>query len=231
MNRHEESLQRQYQLLMSVDNEALRTLVRFIIEAAEDDDRLLGLKLPDIKDPSETKGDDTPQQRATMRLTGDVKQADDAKSKLDSKRKSTGRQSIRKGKDPEVDFATMFDSGSERKFRNSARNIMTKLDRILQRDVINPREVIPLIKKLNSNPYMNKDASIAARKARSPRINDIMRDIEIASQKDDDDQQPAELKDLIKTLVTAQRDILDSANIGINTGDEHKKQKEKKIRS
>ena len=108
---------------------------------------------------------------------------------------------------------------------------MTKLDRILQRDVINPREVIPLIKKLNSNPYMNKDASIAARKARSPRINDIMRDIEIASQKDDDDQQPAELKDLIKTLVTAQRDILDSANIGINTGDEHKKQKEKKIRS
>lgn len=215
---------------MSVDKASLITLIDLIIEADEEE-LPLGLKLPDIRNPDETKGDDTPQDRAAMRLTTDTKKADTSLAKLDSKRKTSGRQGIRQGKDATVDFRLAFDTGTERKFRSNAKSALTKLNRVLDRDEINPREVIPLLKKIDDNPHQNVDAKRELQKTSMPKMADITRDINIASQPDEDGEQQTGLADLIRALVTAQRDAIDSASVGINSKDEHQKQKDKKIRS
>jgi hypothetical protein len=232
MSQQQGSSHQFYQLLIAVNTRHLRALVRLIIEANDSDkDAPLGLKLPSIKDPSETKGDDTPQERAAMRLRGDTQKADDAIDKIDKKRMSNRRNGLRLGKDAELDITTAFDSGTERKFRTNARSALTKLNRELDKDPVNARNVIALFKKINDNPHADVNAKKELQKARMPKAIDMTRDIEIASKPDEDNDQQADLVDLIRTLVTAQRDALDSANVGLNTSAEHETQRKKKIRT
>lgn len=215
---------------MQVDIASLCTLIDLLIETKEKESPL-GLELPDIKIPGQEKGDDTPQDRANMRLQKDVKKAEDAQAKLDSKRKSTGRQGIRQGKDVGVDLAVAFDSGTERKFRSNAKNALNKLNRVLSQDEINPQQVLPLLQQIDSNPHQNADSKRELQKVGMPKVNDLKRDFTIAAKPDEDDEQQTGLSDLIRMLVTAERDALDSANVGLNSKAEHEAQKKKKVRA
>lgn len=192
----------------------------------------MGLTLPDIKGQSnKTKGDDTPQERAMMRLKDDVKKSSDAQSKLTSQMKSTNRKNVRKGKDPEVDFAVAYHSGKERSFETNAFHTLKDLGDALKGDNVNASRVNDLLKKVYDDPSIDDDVKRELQKVRAPKISDVTRDIHVAAAPDDENEQPTELNDYIRTLAVAQRDALTAALTAQNTRDEHDRQKRKKIRS
>ena len=213
-----------------MDDVLLRAVIRTLIES--DEDEPMGLKLPDIKDSSTTRGDDTVQDRALMRLNKVVKDAPEALKRLHRNDAPSQRSGLRVGKDVDVDTNVAINTGNERRSRQRARKALSTLDRSTKSsDRLNPSVAVDALKKVSDDTSLHRDSKRLARQVKLPRVDDVARDITVASKPDDDGEQQSGLKDIVKSTVAVYADALNTSSANLDAKSERDIQHKKDVRS